>query len=317
MKRTTICIVTLFIMLCGCGNSTPLNDSETVNTDIVQNEIEEKTENEEFAKDITEEDFTEEEIPMDEGNSTESIENAENHIESIEEYTERIKNTYSEIKDEVAAIGAEKQEILFNGIPFGSNYKSSEKKMKKIDGYYFSILGKPIYLLSRFACGNKKDRLGRNLIEDLIETDIGACATANIDNMNVAGYSVKSCKMYFIGVLKDGKCAFSEDDSALYAASYVIENSNVESVREDLITKISSVYGEPDSIRYMEPDTMEQENIYWYGANDTMIVLKPRNEQVSIQYVWLGGEELINAVLNADKQVEENGVYGDGNTEGL
>ena len=316
MKKITVCAMIMCVMLSGCGtNAELLNDSEKNKEENIQNNIvesekppQEKNEN----------------ITGEVKDSVEQNENIEKHTETEEEYIERIKNTYSEIKEEVAAIGAEKPEILFNEIPWGSSYTLSKEKMKSTDRYLSDLAIARTYLLTRFVCGNKPGKLSpegqmQYIVDDKIGADIGGASVVDNGDKTVAGYTIKSCSMYFIGVLKDEKYAFSEDDSALYAATYVIENSNVQSVREDLITKISSIYGEPDSTRYMEPDSMEQEYIYWYGANDTVLVLTSNNSgKITISYVWLGGEELLNAALNStNKKESEESVYGNGNTDGL
>ena len=135
---------------------------------------------------------------------------------------------------------------------------------------------------------------------------------------------MSDCAMYFVGIAKDGTYILSDEDSILYAACYRIESTNIETAKEDLKTKISSVYGDPDSTREIEPYAnapITEEYIYWYGANDTVLVLSSdEGGIITISYVWLGGEELLKNALdsteNAQSEIEE-GIYGYGNTSGL
>lgn len=301
MKRTAAFIIIICIMLCGCGENVLSENSETIqnnNSEIVAPS----------------------EVVNSVDDSASTFESDIEYIETKEEYTEIMKDIYSEIKEAASTLGTEKTEVLFNKIPWGSNFEVAESKMKQIDGYTQSVIFKGVVFTTEyFLCGYSK-----NNHESEEFSDIGGITLTSFDNMNVAGYSVSDCRMCFVGILKDGENVLSDKDSMLYAAYYKIESNNTKNTKEDIKTKISSIYGEPDNTREIEPYENAQttnEYIYWYGANNTVLVLSSDNSgRITISYVWLDGEELLNAALdNAEKNQSESqdGVYGNGDTSGL
>lgn len=302
MKRMIVCIMIICAILCGCGKEMPLNDSETNKNETIQSgDVLENTEA-----------STNQEVEN-------SVEIPESNIEHAETYTKKMETIYSEAKSEAATMGAEKTEILFNEIPWGSNFETAESKMQQIDGYSKSRLFKGIVrTLEYFLCGDFTNNHG-----DKSFAEIGGLAKASSENLIVAGYNILECRMYFSGIIKDDKNVLSDEDSVLYAAGYIIEASNTESTKEDLKTKISSIYGEPNNTRDIElyDVSTTQEYIYWYGANDTVLVLTADGGGwIYLSYVWLGGEELLNAALDNAESAQsesENDVYGNGDTSGL
>lgn len=319
MKRTIICIATLCVMLCGCGNKLPINGSETNNADIVQSDNDESINTENFTQNIPNG-----EISGGENNSLELTENTEKHTETKEEYLESIKSTYSEIKEEVTTIGVGKTEILFNEVPWESCLLEANSKLKdnakELQTY---LIPEPISVSSRL--GISRIGLDQRLRDnDYWNSNVGGVTRPKKTKINVAGYDTEDCILLFSAVEKDGEFVLTNEDSAFYAAQYTIKPVDSETAKEDLKTKISSIYGEPDSVKEIEPyenAATTQEYIYWYGSNDTVLVLTADSGGwIYLSYVWLGGEELLNAALDyAEKQLSEGeeSVYGDGNTEGL
>lgn len=319
MKRTIICIATLCVMLCGCGNKSPLNDSETNNADIAQSDNDESINTENYTQNIPNE-----EISGSENNSVELEENTEKHTETKEEYIESIKGTYSEIKEEVTTIGVGKTEILFNEVPWKSCLLDANSKLKdnamELETY---LIPEPISVSSRLGIWRigLDQRLRDN---DYWNSNVGGVTRPKKTKINVAGYDTEDCILLFAAVEKDGEYVLTDEDSALYAAQYTIKPVDAEVTKEDLKTKLSSIYGDPDSTRNIEPyenSPETQEYIYWYGANDTVLVLTASDSgQITISYVWLGGEELLsNALDYAEKEQQEDAeeIYGNDNTEGL
>lgn len=300
-KNTAAFILTICIILCGCGENVLLDSSENI-----QNNSSEIVNSSEVIKDV--------------GDLSNQSESDVKHIETKEEYIETMKDIYLEIKEAASTIGTEKPEILFNEIPWGANFETSESQMKQVDGYKKSaIFNGVVFTTEYFLCGDSK-----NNKESKDFSEIGGITLTSFDNMNVAGYSISDCRMCFVGKLQNGNNIFSDKDSALYAAYYRIESENIDYVKEDLKTKISSIYGEPDSIKEIEPyenATFTAEYVYWYGANDTVLVLSStQGGWITISYVWLGGEELLNAALDNAESAQserENDIYGNGDTSGL
>ena len=309
MKKLLLCVAIMCIILCGCGEGEALNDSKIEkieSEDVSSSQNEESNENTE--KDIVNSETHEE---------SDSI-----HKETREEYIERMNNIYSEIKEEAAKIGQDQEEILFNGVLWGSDFTSMDTELQEKDGtYLIGMLNAPVSISSRIGIRMELDAR----YTDFSSFDnIAGVARAKRKEMKVAGYEVEDCMLLFSAVFKDDTYILSNEDSALYAAQYTIKPVDSEAAMEDLKNKISSIYGEPDSIRDIEPyenALTTNEYIYWYGANDTVLVLSSTDSgQITISYVWLGGEELLNAALdNAEKELSESeeSVYGNGNTTGL
>lgn len=309
MKRTFIIFIVLLLVLCGCANNEKSSNLE-----------ESKSESTEY-KDLENQNDTKE---IAEGSTRDFTESAENNTEyTKEEYIDKAKVIFDEIKEEAAIIGIEKTEILFNGVFWGSSLVTTNDIIKEKDGFYemAGLVSIPISANFMLGIGIEFDERFSVFSDAKNVSGIGYPPGRE---MKVAGYDVESCMLLFSAIEKDGEYILTNDDSALYAAQYTIKPVDCGAAMEDLKTKISSIYGDPDSTRDIEPyenAPMAQEYIYWYGANDTVLVLTADSGgMITISYVWLGGEELLNAALdNAEKyQSEKEGeVYGDGDTSGL
>lgn len=82
-------------------------------------------------------------------------------------------------------------------------------------------------------------------------------------------------ELYFSYIPVDGILTKTEEDSALYGARYEFDTQNLNAMSSDLVSKLTSLYGEPSKIT-SKSDIYKKEYTYtyWYGANDTVIVLK-------------------------------------------
>lgn len=311
MKKLIVCAMILCILLCGCERSNTFNDSEINEMETHQN----------ISTEIMD---SVEDVKKEETDSVESTQNKEKHTETREEYIERMKKIYSDIKEEIATIGAEKVEILFNEVHFGSCLLDTINMLKKEDLMELSnfIMPEPVSVNSML--GIKVPLDDRFYDNKYYNNNVGGVVRPSKSGISVAGYETEDCILLFSAIEKDGDYILSDEYSALYAAEYTIKPNNIKDAKEDLKTKIASIYGEPDSIREIEPNvyTVETiEYIYWYGANDTVLVLYVDDYDVlHISYVWLGGEDLLSAALNyAENQLSESAesVYGNGDTSGL
>lgn len=310
MKKKTVYVIILCVSLCGCGQNTALDDPETGKTEIVQN------------INVKNSEASTQNIADEVDDSVEQIANTEKNINTKEEYIQKMKDIYSEIKQEAATIGAEKPEILFHEVPWGSDLITGNKSLKEREEIDISLgmMNTPISISFILGIRTKFD----TRYTDYSGIDnIGGIAIVLNKEMKVAGYNVEDCTLLFAAIEKDGEYILTNEDSALYAARYKIKPIDCETAKEDLKTKISSIYGEPDStkgIASSENSEEANEYIYWYGANNTVLVLSSLDGRITISYVWLGGEELLNAALdNAEKKLSEDteSIYGNGNTDGL
>lgn len=216
------------------------------------------------------------------------------------------------------------KEILFRDIPWGMSYTDVDALHPEFE--LWNISGDSYVSPSVDAV----------LLDDNYEGidfeygDINILANAFNEEIDVAGYTTKEMELYFAYTINDGTLNKTEQDSALYGATYRFEALDLESMSTDLLAKLTSLYGEP------EKDTIDSDFMgnkytftYWYGANDTELVLKTRktkedrelySDTISISYAWRKGDELLQAAsdaLKADAQSAEAGVYGNGDTNGL
>lgn len=229
---------------------------------------------------------------------------------------EDINKEIEKIKEEVKKIGAEKSELLFNGIPWGTNFLSAYEEMKKIDGLCeMGLLAIPISIDSLLGstvdlvinCNNSKQ--------------VGGMTWSILDKMYVAGYEVSECQLLFSSMSTDDGWILSDECSVLYGACYIFEepSDNSAVMIEDLKNKLCSLYGSPDKVMDYPPFVENGEMrtyTYWYGANNTIIAL----HDTKISYIWLDGEELLDAALHnvlKMQQEEMESVYGNGDTDGL
>ena len=123
----------------------------------------------------------------------------------------------------------------------------------------------------------------------------------------------------------DGRITHEEAATALYAAEYEIAPADLRSAFEDLLEKLKSKYGEPDTSKTFEvhkgyPNIL----YYWYGTNDTMLVLKkspnPYEDTIHIIYVWKNGDTMLHDaddIVSGQKKEDESNIYGNDNTNGL
>lgn len=116
----------------------------------------------------------------------------------------------------------------------------------------------------------------------------------------------------------------------MYAASYEFEPVNTKLMAEDLEGKLSSLYGEPSKTASNTDIWGGVVNYtYWYGANDTLLVLCvddksgstwKSDEEIRIVYAWREGDRLLQEAsdcLEREAIASEKSKFGNGNTNGL
>lgn len=205
-------------------------------------------------------------------------------------------------------------EITFRDVAWGDSYSSIQTKYPKISNGYSSAYPEPVYV---WAGGSKKYKYENgNLTID--------CSCYS--DYSVAGYDASLSFLFAYTVTDPIKREL--DNTMLIGAQYNISNlSDPDGVANDLIEKLTSVYGECSGTS--TGSTLGGYALYYYfwnGENDTFIVLKEMNggkansNSVTISYGWNGSDEYINAfdaAISAESAAEESTRFGDGNTDGL
>lgn len=216
-------------------------------------------------------------------------------------------------------------EITFRDIPWETSFAEIDQMYGSLN--WLPIAGESFVNPSVDAILLDNDYAGI----DFEYNDINIVANALNIEWNVAGYKPTDIELHFAYTLVDGLLPKTEENSALYGAKYYIEPADLESAKNDLIGKISSLYG--NSAKQTTDSDYSGNKImyyYWYGANDTELVLKSLDssgdstgfykDQIVIAYAWRKGDELMQSASDALKSEEKNnesGVYGNNSTDGL
>ena len=210
------------------------------------------------------------------------------------------------------------EEILFREIPWGTSFTEvKDNIIPELD--WDSMHGDWMRVLTlNDIIADKSESM------DFKNNDL--CLDAyTIGEIDVAGYTVSQTSMYYAFVPVGGSVTHEDSDTALYAAEYDIEPVDLDLAFADLFNKLVSVYGEPDASKQYEIFN-EYPNVlyYWYGSNDTMVVLKRSpykdDNHIHIFYAWENGDKLLHEaddVVSGIKADEESSIYGNDNTDGL
>lgn len=230
-----------------------------------------------------------------------------------------IRSITAEAEEEI------EKEILFRDIPWGTSYTDVDNQHG--DFGLWALNGDGFITPSVDAV----------LLDDQYEGihfeygDINILGHTLGFEPQVAGYTASEVTLYFVYTVNDGKLNKTEQESALYGANYKFETIDLESMSNDFISKLTSLYGHSD-------ETTEDKDIWgnvytfthWSGANDTELTLKTTDasedstgfysDEISISYAWRKGDELLQAasdVLKSEAKGAEAENYGNSNTDGL
>lgn len=215
-------------------------------------------------------------------------------------------------------------EILFRDIPYGTSYTDVDEAMGDFNlmdmaGEDFSVMTVDDIVLGDYQSMFEFDY-----------TDINIIGYALSNNVDVAGYTPEETRVFCAFTPVDGILTRSNDDSALYGGQYQFIPADREQMTADLKGKLSALYGEPDK-ETSDTDLLgnRSEYTFWYGANDTEVVLKSTaapdtsdifEDKVCVSYAWLKGDELLQTAADisaTDATSQEAGVYGNNSTNGL
>lgn len=216
------------------------------------------------------------------------------------------------------------KEILFREIPWGTSYADvdalhPEFGLWNLSGDMYVSPSVDAVLVDNHYAGIDFEYGDINIVGNVMNGEI-----------EVAGYTTSEMELYFAYVAQDGVLSKTEENSSLYGAKYKFEAMDLASMSTDLISKLSSLYGEPEKdTEDLDYSGNKYTYTYWYGANDTELVLKTQDaeednelysDEVVISYAWRKGDEILQTAsdtLKAEAQGVEAGVYGNGDTNGL
>lgn len=115
----------------------------------------------------------------------------------------------------------------------------------------------------------------------------------------IGSYAVDSVILYFACVLNDENALDgSADNTALFGVQCTVEPANHKTGFSKLKTHFTSLYGEPDHEEETSVSYRSYQMAYWYGADDTMLVLQLDDwaYAVRIWYIWNGGEKMMEEI---------------------
>lgn len=215
--------------------------------------------------------------------------------------------------------------ILFRDIPWGTSYTDVKEILSDLDLWTLTGDGYRVYPTAEIITDDQMEEL------QFEQSDINIYAVADNKEVDVAGYTTNNVELFFAYIPVDGVLTKSESDSSLYGARYSIDVQDLDSAEDDLVKKLTSLYGEPSRKEDDEDDfAYKCSYTYWDGAKDTQVVLRAQkvleefskydDDKIVISYVWLGGDELLrNAsdILSAEAIGDEAAIYGNNSTNGL
>jgi len=172
--------------------------------------------------------------------------------------TEGYNDLQTEIETE-SQMSRYDQEILFRDIPWGTSYSEVDKILEEMSLMGVSGDGRKTYSVDDIILGD-----GSGI--DFEYNDIKIIALPTYDKVDVGGYMTEDIMLFFSYVPVEGVLTKEESDSALYGAQYEFEVQNMEAMTTDLVSKLTSIYGEPGKVvketgRY----DIQYTYTYWYA----------------------------------------------------
>ena len=206
--------------------------------------------------------------------------------------------------------------ILFRGAEWGSTYADvqivlpdgvSMRDLKTTE-YWFPISE---FMYDESGWGSQ------------VKAEIGCYTYANsssLKNVKVAGYDVEGLYLYFYytpdesgNLVKDAK------HTAFMYGYYKLEPKAPDAVYEDLVRKLSSLYGDVDE-EISENFIIDKKMSLWNGADGTMVSIYKEDYSSGSHYIYIkygfqGADNLRDAAYAAEVKAENESAAS--NTEGL
>ena len=219
-------------------------------------------------------------------------------------------------------VGEEKKEILFQGIPWDSD-ANTVRKMLLDKGFPMSEV-RDYYAISYFAPASF-DASGKSDCGVGMSADAVALQALPV---KIAGYPIKYCWTTFVFDYEDKNINENIEDTHFIYGSVTFDTLNPQYMYDDLVKKLSSLYGEPENViaksisttsyfKTGEKGTNYCDYSVWYGANDTAVLLEYRyeimnesflrkDESLKLIYGKTNGKEKVTALeILIEKKAEE------------
>lgn len=210
--------------------------------------------------------------------------------------------------DSVALAQTDK-EITFQDTSWGASYTEIDKKFSSYDMY--DMRGGLIKTFSVDQIITDEDGI------DFEYHDINVVGNTYSPESKVAGYTTKDVTFYFAYKPVNGLLTKELSDTMMYAAKYEFATSDLEIMEADLTSKLSGLYGEPDATD--SGSNMwgtDFKYVYWYGANDTGVVLIVHHPSVNtflsedsvlLVYYTRQGDQWLQEASDAEANREAQG----------
>lgn len=206
--------------------------------------------------------------------------------------------------------------ILFRGAEWGGTYADTIKALPKetkirdlsTSEYWYDVDN---WLYNENAWG------------DTLKGELGGYTyvkSSSLKGMQVAGYDIDALYLYFAFVPgKDGLLVKDEKNTAFIFAYYKLEPKDPDAAYDDLLSKLTNLYGEVDLHQSDAPYISYEQNL-WRGGNGTMVSLLREDypsgsHYIYIKYSFAGANELMKKAYDA--LVLEETKNANSNTDGL
>ena len=221
-----------------------------------------------------------------------------------------------------------KTEILFRNIPWGTNYADIKQELSDFDWYDMSFDMMRTYSVYEVLT----DSPYADGVLDFENSGINMIAQPfSNKETEVAGYTTTDIQLFFAYTPIDGTLPKDDINTALYGATYSFSPQNLQQMSEDLISKLSYLYGEADQTTTDKDIFGNKTSITWWsGDNDTHVVLRTidssedtsdlYDDELFISYACGKGDEFLKEAddtISTAKSDKESSNYGNGNTTGL
>ncbi len=202
------------------------------------------------------------------------------------------------------AMAEHSEPILFRGIPWGSLRSDVVGKLPEPKDARGPTNQKYVLNIEKFIYGTSKNQLSGDGDAHFYEH-----LSYYKDKITyVAGYEVSSISLFYAySVDSDGHPDTNFDNGKLFATEYCIYPTNKEAVHEDLVNKLTKLYGDPD---YKSDPLRTKKNTYtvWKGKDGTYVSLNLYESEkfsaINIRYATQEGFAMQNEVLKAIKKME-------------
>lgn len=200
-----------------------------------------------------------------------------------------------------AAADSNTKPILFRGLPWGATYAEVLEAMP--DGLKFetSYLGNEKVFPKSFETIITGEGMDECFTGPIAMAAVGT--PENYDGVKVAGYGLSSLTLIFAHTAgEDGMLVMDEEHTAFVIGLYEITPSNPNECFEDLTSKLTMLYGEPETTVQLDPESPSAMMKYtaWHGADESNLYLASDEKQfVCLQYWAAEGEKIMQEAYDA------------------